>query len=264
MTNTDLHKPDFDEEAFVPSAYNRTYYAEVMEDERCLIRWQASELDGTIRGHLAKLGIRRFSSHFDVGSGPTVHHLLALEKYSDAIDLADYLPENLEEIRRWVSGRGLGVHDWTPFVRAILAAENVPVTDAQIIARETSVRGKIRSFNTLDLKAPTRGMARYTAPFVTSFFVADSATGEKHTFAAMTKTAFRLVASNGLFVAAYLGGCEEYNVGGRWLRSANLNQADIECALAKSGAKDIRLQRFDTPTLASEGFDHIFAVTAIA
>lgn len=264
MTSIDLHKPDFDEEAFVPQAYNRTYYAEVMEDEQCLIRWQASELDGLIRGHLATRGIQRFSSQFDVGSGPTVHHLLALEKYSDAIDLADYLPENLEQIRRWVSERSLDVHDWTPFARAILAAENMPVTDAQVIAREKSVRSKIRSFNALDLKAPTPGMSRYTAPFVTSFFVADSATGEKNIFAAMTKTAFRIVASNGLFVAAYLGECEEYAVGERRLKSANLKQADIESALADSGAKDIRIQRFDTPTLASEGFDHIFAVTAIA
>ena len=200
---------DFDASAFVPSVYNNTYYAEVMEDERCLIEWQATKLDYIIQKHLGSIGLERFPLHFDAGSGPSVHHLLALEKYSDALDLADYLPENLAEIRGWVEGTDPNAHNWKPFAREILAAEGLRATEEAVVVREQAVKDKIRSYNPLDFKEPTEEMLKYKAPFVTSFFVADSATGDKQVFADMTKNAFNIVAAGGLFVAAYLGGCKE-------------------------------------------------------
>lgn len=258
------NEADFDESAFVPAVYNNTYYAEVMEDERCLIEWQATKLDNDIRKHLGGMGIERFGIHFDAGSGPSVHRLLALEKYSDAIDVADYLPQNLAEIQGWVNGTDPNAHDWKPFAREILAAEGLYVTEETVALREQAVKNKIRSYNPLDFKEPTEEMLKYKAPFVTSFFVADSATGDKQIFADMTKNAFNIVAVGGLFVAAYLGGCKEYAVGDKWIKSADLSQHDIQVVFEECGAKDITIERFNTPSLAEEGFDHIFAVTAKA
>lgn len=255
---------EFDETAFDPKAYNSTYYDSVMADERGLIEWQANELHDRITAHLALRGIERFSRQFDAGSGPAVHHLLALEKYSDAIDLADYLPENLAEIEGWVDKTDPKAHDWSPFTREILAAEGIVATDQAVASREDAVRAKIASYNPLDFINPTAEMLTYKSPFVTSFFVADSATGDKQVFNEMTHNAFGIVAVGGLFVAAYLGGCKAYAVGDKWVVSADLTQVDIERALVESGAKNIQIKRIDTPELAPEGFDHIFAVSAEA
>lgn len=256
--------PDFDETAFDPKAYNNTYYSSVMQDERGLIEWQANELHARITAHLDSLGIDRFSHQFDAGSGPAVQHLMALEKYSNAIDLADYLPENLAEIKGWADRTDPNAHDWAQFTRETLVAEGLPATEQDVAARENAVRAKIQSYNSLDFKNPTPAMLTYKAPFVTSYFVADSATGDKQVFNEMTKVAFDIVVPGGLFVGAYLGECKEYAVGDKWVVSADLNQADIMHALVCSGAINIQIKRIDTPELAPEGFDHVFAVSAQA
>ena len=258
-----LAKPDFDAEAFVPATYNATYYSEVMEDEARLIEWQAGPLHKTITDHLNEKGLKTFSHHWEAGCGPSVHHLFALEKYSNAIDLSDYLHENLVEIRKWVM-EDSDSHDWRPFLHSILTAEGVTPSEELMAARAEAVRIKIMSYNPLNLKDPTEAMLQYKAPFVTSFFVADSATGDKDVFVEMTKNAFNIVDEGGLFVGAYLGGCEQYKVGDQWVVSANIQQSDIERAFSECGAKDVVITRYDTPSLAEEGFDHIFTVTAKA
>ena len=258
-----LTKSDFDAEAFIPSTYNATYYGEVMEDEARLIEWQAGELHDTVVEHLQSRGLDKFSHQWEAGSGPSVHHLFALEKYSDRIDLSDFLPENLEEIRKWVRGEA-SAHDWQPFVEQILAAEGQDPTPAAVAEREALVRSKIASYQLLDLKNPTAEMLAYKAPFVTSYFVADSATGDTDTFIEMTKNAFNIVESGGLFAGTYLGGCTHYKVGDQWVVSADVQQSDIEKAFELCGAKDVVIRRIETPSLAEEGFDHIFTVTAKA
>lgn len=255
-------KPDFDEEAFVASTYNKTYYSNVMEDEARLIEWQAGALHNTITAHLQTSGIDRFPYQWEAGSGPSVHHLFALEKYSDAIHLSDYMPDNLAEIRKWVE-RDTTAHDWSPFVRQVLIAEGMQPTESDVEARMEAVRSKITSYLPLDLKSPTADMRAYKAPFVTSFFVADSATGDKAVFKEMTKNAFDIVDKGGLFVATYLGGCKHYKVGDQWVVSADIDHADIEDAFAECDAVDVQIERFNVPSMAEEGFDHIFTVSAV-
>lgn len=261
--NTATLAPDFDSKAFVPATYNHTYYDEVMEDEAALITWQATTLDATIREHLADQGIEQFSHQWEAGSGPAVHHLFALEKYSKQIQLSDYLPDNLNEIKKWVA-HDPAAHDWHPFVSEILKAEGVVVSEQAIADREQAVRSKIAGYHPLDLKEMTADMQAYSAPFVTSFFVADSATADRQAFIDMTKNAFSIVEQGGLFVGAYLGGCKYYMVGHNAVVSADIQYDDLVAAFEACNATDVRIERFDTPTLAAEGFDHIFTVTAKA
>lgn len=219
-----------DSTTFHPADYNRTYYSEVMQDEAALIEWQSTRLDERIRAHLARWGEASFRALREVGSGPAVHHLFALEKYVDTIHLSDFLPANLEEIQSWVNGDD-SAHVWTPFVEAILRAEGAEVDGDAVEWREKAVRTKIASFDSIDLELGTGIGAEYSAPFVASFFVADSATDSKDVFKAMTANAFGLVEPGRLWVSTYLGGCEAYLVGDRWLVSANLTHSDIRDAL---------------------------------
>ena len=154
-----------DSTTFAPVDYNRTYYSEVMEDEAALIRWQATTLDKRIKAHLHSTSQRHFTSLREAGSGPAVHHLFALEKYVDTIHLSDFLPANLEEIRRWLDHEE-HTHDWRPFVAAILDAEGIEVGDGDIETRQESVRAKIQSLSRIDLKRGTGIGSGYSAPFL--------------------------------------------------------------------------------------------------
>jgi hypothetical protein len=252
---------DFDQDHFIPSVYNKTYYSSVMQDELALIQWQAGPLDERLRRHMLLQGIESFPLMLDLGSGPAVHHLLALAKYADVIHVADYMEENLTEIEKWVDNDS-DAHDWEIFMTTILEHEGHVPTPALMASREQEVRVKIREYSRFDLKKPSSRLPTHVASLVTSFFVADSATRSKDVFARMTRNAFQFVEPSGLFVATYLGGCARYRVGRRWINSASISESDIRRALLGAGAKKIDVWRFETPTMDFDGFDHIFAVVA--
>lgn len=269
VTDPTLHD-DFQGDLFDPANYNKTYYSEVMQDEAALVTWQATTLHQRLTDHLQARGVARFSHQFDAGSGPSVHHLFALEKYSDKIVLADFLPGNLEEIEKWLHGDPTA-HNWEHFVDAILRAEGVDLDGmsatertAAIAARQQAVRSKIvarpEGFLPLDLKETVP--ENYRAPLVTNFFVADSATDDKATFATMIANTFDIVEQGGIYVGAYLGGCKAYAVGDEWVNSADLYPEDVERALLDAGAVNVTVERFETPEMAPEGFE--FVMTAIA
>lgn len=252
---------DFDVDCFIPAVYNRTYYSSVMQDEAALIAWQAGPLDKIIRRHMLLRGLKEYPLLFDAGCGPAVHHMFAMSKYARTIHLADYMPENLAEIQKWVAADP-NAHDWDVFAKTILTEEGFEPNRQKISARERELRRKIQAYSLLDLKKPTKIAHRGCAPIVTSFFVADSATRSKNVFAKMTKNAFQIVENDGLFIASYLGGCDQYRVGNKWINSAHITETDIREAFTKAGAKKVTIWRFDTPKMDFDGFNHIFAVVA--
>ncbi len=75
--------------------YLDTYYRDVTEDENLVAQLLAE--------HCLQLA-RRDSCALEIGCGPTIHHALTLAPYVSSIDLADYLPENIEEIRSGKNG----------------------------------------------------------------------------------------------------------------------------------------------------------------
>src|SRR5262245_50176056 len=71
----------------------------------------------------------------DIGCGPTVTHVLPAEPHVSGFHMADYLPECLEEIRRW-KNRERSAHNWNVFTRYTLQAEGEDPSEAAIRARE--------------------------------------------------------------------------------------------------------------------------------
>lgn len=252
---------DFDSIDFIPALYNKTYYSSVMQDEAALIDWQSGPLDKFLRRHLLLRGMKSFPWMFDAGCGPAVHHLFSLAKYTKMFHLADFMPENIAEIQKWVAKQS-DAHDWDVFAKAILSSEGILASTQAIASREREVRKKIGSYSNLDLKRRVAPKFRNSAPLVTSYFVADSATRSKNVFARMTRNAFEIVADDGVFISAYLGNCSRYLVGRKWLPCASVAEDDIRYALENAGAKKVTIWRFDTPEMQHEGFDHIFAAIA--
>ncbi len=195
----------FQAELFSPRDYNNTYYggdAQPMQDEAALIEWQVGPLAARLTSQLSMLGLNRFPSMFEAGCGPSVHHALALSPWALTIKMADYMPGNLAEVQNWRDSDPQA-HDWSLFVRSILAHEGINPTPKAIEDRIHETKAKIVSLGPLDLK---RNIPPYSkvALLVTSFFVADSATDDIEEFNRMTANAFEAVEPGGLFVAAYL------------------------------------------------------------
>jgi hypothetical protein len=256
----------FDPAAFSARTYNDSYFSTVMQDERLLLEWLATSAASHLR-NVPRPGRR---SLLDVGSGPTVHHMLSLCREVDDIVVSDYLAENLVEIQSWLDG-DVHAHDWTPFTRGILAAEGTTPTRSRVCERESLLRSRVKKLASIDLKSPRplcpampygASIEQPLFDVVTSFYCADSATASVEEFHSMIANMATLITPGGSFLGSFLGGCLAYSVGTRWLPSANLDVDDITSALRRSGLIVNELTCFQTPDLEGHGFDHIYVTAA--
>jgi hypothetical protein len=250
--------------------YNQSYFSTVLQDERLLLRWLATSA-ATHLNH-ANTNVRRsgLRSLLDVGSGPTVHHMLSLCREVDEIVMSDYLAENLAEIQLWLDGEDQA-HDWTSFARDILAAEGATPTRSRVQERQSLLRSRVKKLAIVDLRSPSplypampygASIEQPHFDVVTSFYCADSATPSVEEFHSMIANLATLIAPGGSFVGSFLGGCRAYSVGTHWLPSANLDENDITSALGRGGMIVHELTCFETPDLADHGFDHIYVTAA--
>ncbi|CAG9536898.1 unnamed protein product [Cercopithifilaria johnstoni] len=77
----------------------------------------------------------------DFGAGPTIHVSVVFRNKVNNIYLADYLPQNIDELIRWTTGRGS--FDWTPALKMIATVEGSGWL--QLKEMEEYTRSKIRS-----------------------------------------------------------------------------------------------------------------------
>lgn len=155
---------DFREVANFPRDYLATYYCQPpTADERMVLAFLAE--------HFPKIPSRPCA--IEIGCGPTVHHVLPLAPYVSAIHMADYLPENLDEVRRW-RDRERGAHQWEEYTALTLALERRPTALADIENRERDVRRKMTRFVLCDLKSdiPLGTPRQYAA--VCSFYCGEN------------------------------------------------------------------------------------------
>jgi hypothetical protein len=86
---------DFRSVANFPRDYLATYYCQPpTADEQMVLAFLAQ--------HYPKLESQPCA--IEIGCGPTVHHVLPLAPFVSEIHMADYLPGNLRQVRRWRDG----------------------------------------------------------------------------------------------------------------------------------------------------------------
>jgi hypothetical protein len=235
-----------------PSHYLEQYYSAVENDERATI---AFLVEATARvGHVSDL--------LEFGCGPTVHHLFPFADRVDEIHVADYLPSNLDAVRRWVS-RQPGAHDWSAFARYSLRCElgRVP-TRVEIESREDRTRQRITGFVHADARNPVpivdeRARPRYGA--VLCCFCPDSITANRDEWRRCMLNIASLVALNGWLVLAALRATDAYRVGDVRFPSAGVTEHDVAAVLAEAGYP----ARTTTVTVAQAPDDRGYGFSAI-
>ncbi len=206
---------------WTPREYLADYYAHVEPDEIETIAYFVEAMKPVEPGRPVLL----------FGVGPTLHHVfLAAEKASE-LHLADYLPANLEEIRRWLA-RDPAAHDWRPFVRYTLRCEGIAEpTDADVERREELTRAKITKLLTADAGRADPLGAPCAYPTVISAYCADSATADRSTWATFMRHIGGLVEPGGTFITSALRNARHYVVGGKRFPSACVDEHDLRRVL---------------------------------
>ena len=233
---------------WVPGEYLADYYAVVEPDEVETIAF----FTDAIRDTAPDEPILFF------GTGPTLHHVFLSARRASQIHLADYLPQNLAEIRRWLE-RDEDAHDWRPFVRYTLECEGVRApSEAQLAEREELTRAKVTRLLEADAgdREPVAG--RYTT--VVSAYCADSATADRATWETYMRHIAGLVAPGGVFITAALRRSRSYLVGGKRFPSADVDEHDLRAVLEPEFECAIEVR--EVPDHARLGYEGIVLATA--
>ena len=144
--------------------YLATYYCQPpAPDEQVVLSFLAE--------HYRKIACQPCA--IEIGCGPTVHHALPLAPYVSEIHMADYLPENLEEVKQWRDGHP-DAHRWQEYTTLTLSLEGLPAGPADVEKRERDVRRKMTRFLVCDLKSDLPLGARHNYSAVCSFYCGEN------------------------------------------------------------------------------------------
>ncbi len=202
----------------------------------------------------------------DFGSGPTVFAGLAAAPFASEIHLSDYLPSNLEEIKKWLTN-DKSAFNWNACTEKLLELEgNINVTHKEILEREALLRKKVtqvfRSDASLEWPIFAEKIQKY--PIVISNFCADSATSSREVWQAYTKNMLNLVENGGQVLISALRNCKYYKSGNQFFPSANVNENDLSDILKKEKfiLKETRVEIKHVPACEKDGFTTIMLATA--
>jgi hypothetical protein len=240
------------------SQYLQQYYTRVEADEAVTLAF--------ITQACRRIGASGRALVF--GAGPTVHHLLPLVPHVREVHVADYLPSNLEQVRRWLR-RDPCSHDWQAFVRHVLACEGVRApTTRQVNVRERLVRARVTHCLPGDaaLTSPLAGCGHGRYDVVLSCYCAESATGDKAVWRRYVHNIASLVAPGGLFITAALRHCKAYQVGPHRFACVDIDEHDLVSALMSAGlqAAPIQLEVHLVGLHERHGYDSIVLAAAQA
>ncbi|OGL66934.1 hypothetical protein A2856_00310 [Candidatus Uhrbacteria bacterium RIFCSPHIGHO2_01_FULL_63_20] len=238
-----------------PQDYLRHYYAtkDVAEDERYIfdfiIKFLGSEGD--------------FSEMLEVGAGPTIHHVTPFAGHVGKIYLAEYLPSNIREVKKWIRGDD-AAHDWRPYVEGVIRLEGGRVTPQGVRARIRLLKKKIvRVFRADLFKALPLGRKKQF-PLVTSFYCVECVSSSKARWESAMKNLAGLVAPGGWLILSALRKSRSYKSGNFSFPSANVHEKDVRDALRKHGfdprSLDVRSHRVSQ--WEEEGFTGIILCKA--
>jgi nicotinamide N-methyltransferase len=147
----------------------------------------------------------------EIGCGPTVHHVLPLAPFVSEIHMADYLPDNLQQVQRW-RDEAPDAHSWHHYTSLTLKFEGRDHSEAEILQRERETKGKISSLLPCDLKSDSPlGTARQYAA-VASFYCAENIGITKDEWFKVMKRLANLTAPGGYLFLSALGETNFYVV----------------------------------------------------
>jgi hypothetical protein len=237
--------------------YFKTYYSEVvLPDEQVVLAYQIETL---------KRIEHKFGRGLEYGCGPTLHRAIAAARYAFRIDMADWLPDNLTEVRAWVNSTGAN-DDWNRFTHYILACEGETPDARRIERREEQTRKVIRNLHVSDARwrHPLGPDRQGFYDLLVSGFCLDAVSSDKRVWHRCMCNVLSTLHEGGLLILHSLYRCKAYKVGERMFPGADLSQDDLVESLAGNGfaRSSIDVHVIPCPDNAQYGYGGILVASA--
>ena len=196
----------------------------------------------------------------EVGCGPVIHHAALVTPYADEIHLADFLPDNLDQIRLWRDNLP-GQHNWSALFRHTLELEGASADPGE---RATGLRRKITQLLHCDLTEPHPLGAPASYDLVTSFFCGECVRSEVAEWEQVVANLAGLVAPGGRLFIAAVRNASFYHVFDRTFPAACVNETHWSALLPKLGFDPAQttVEAVSIPDWVDQGFDSICVIAA--
>lgn len=175
----------------------------------------------------------------EIGCGPTVHHVFPFAPHVAEIHMADYLPDNLEQVRQWQT-EAADAHDWSQYVAMTLQHEGQPHAPGDVAARIALARSKVTHLAECDLMhdTPAEFVGQYDA--VGCFYCAEEVGITLEEWRRVLARVASYAKPGGMFYMAALAGMDTYDVRdaeGTVVEypCANISEPKVSAALAELG-----------------------------
>ncbi|XP_059575819.1 nicotinamide N-methyltransferase-like [Alligator mississippiensis] len=181
----------------------------------------------------------------DIGSGPTIYHLLsACEKFNEII-ISDYTDRNRQELEKWLK-KEPGAFDWTPAVKYVCELEGQREKWAE---KEEKLRKKVKQVLKCDVRKPNP-LAPVTLPAadcLLSMLCLEAACKDLGTFRAAVKNISSLVKPGGHLVLNTVLKGTYYLVGQHNFSCLGLDRESVEAAVRDAGCIIEHIQEAPEP-----------------
>jgi hypothetical protein len=193
-----------------------------------------------------------------------VHHAVALVPKAQEIYLSDYLPGNLEEVRKWLEDAE-DAYDWSMFTRYLIQLEGIPAPSAgDVREREREARQRITRLLPSDAGEdnPLGPEMRGHFPLVTTHYCAEGATDSKDTWAIYMRNIAGLVCQGGTLILSACGAADYYTVGPKLFPCAGVDAHDVLRSLEENGFMDVDLRVRYVPDHSDQGYSSVIFACA--
>jgi hypothetical protein len=194
-----------------------------------------------------------------------LHRAIAASRYAFRIDMADWLPDNLTQVRGWLES-GSGNDDWHRFTRYILGCE-ADIQDARRIERrEEHTRKVIRNLYVSDARwrHPLGPERQEFYDLLVSGFCLDAVSSDKRVWKRCMRNVLSTLHQGGLLILHSLYRCQAYKVADHMFPGADVSKDDLVESLLHNGfaRSSIDVQVIPCPDNARYGYSGILVASA--
>ena len=254
-TNTQPLVADYSE--WSARDYFQTYYSDaVLPDEQAVLAYQIDVLSAAPSV---------FGRGLEYGCGPTMHRAIAASKYALRIDMADWLEDNLDEAREWLSADE-SASQWNRFTRYVLACEGHALPDDRtVLEREALTRNVVGGLYVSDarVRQPLGPTREAFFDFIITGFCIDAISSDRRVFRRCLGNITSMLLPGGTFIIHALHRCKAYKCGERMFPGANLGIDNMRDAMLEHGVapSSIDVQVIPCPDNSPFGYSGILTAS---